>query len=219
MKNLTHAEFEILTKNALVLTDDEYGKKVLQLTDNSIVKLFRVKRLISQANLYSPARRFAHNARRLQRLQVPTIELIALYRIKSIQRTAVHYKQLAGITLREYLQSRPAEDEFLSRLGAFLAHMHALGIFFRSAHFGNIIVTADKQFGLIDISDMTISRFPLGYFKRIRNMKHFFRLKEDIELVQQSQLIEHSYLQHCRINNRIFKRHFLQTCQKLKAAF
>ena len=184
--------------------------------DHSIIKLFRVKRFISQATLYSPARRFANNAKRLKQLNIPTISLIDLYNIKSIKRTAVHYQQLEGVTVREYLQSNPIEDKFLAQLGEFIAHLHAKGVFFRSAHFGNIIVTPDKQLGLIDISDMSISRFSLGYFKRIRNLKHIFRLPEDIKLIQNNNIIEQSYLAHCGINKKKFHQDFLQTCQKLK---
>lgn len=216
MKNLTLDEFNHLTQNAAVLADDEYGKKVLELSDHSIIKLFRVKRLISQATIYSPARRFAKNAQKLHKLGIPTISMINLYKIKSIKRTAVHYQQLEGIMVREYLQSNPADEVFLSGLGKFLAQLHAKGIFFRSAHFGNIIYTPDKQFGLIDISDMSISRFSLGRMKRLRNLKHIFRLPEDIQLVQNNNLIELSYLAHCGIKKKKFHQDFLQTSQKLK---
>jgi len=216
MQNLSLQEFDKLTQSSITLAEDEYGKKVLELADHSIIKLFRVKRFISQATLYSPARRFAKNAKRLKQLNIPTISLINLYKIKSIKRTAVHYRQLEGVTLREYLQSNPIENELLTKLGKFLAQLHAKGIFFRSAHFGNIIVTPEKQFGLIDISDMSISRFSLGYFKRLRNLKHIFRLPEDIQLVQNNNIIEQSYLAHCGIYQKKFQQNFLQTCQKLK---
>ncbi len=216
MRNLTSEEFNKLTQNAIVLADDEHGKKVLELTDHTIIKLFRVKRLISQATIYSPARRFAKNVNKLIQLNIPTVSLIDLYNIRSIERTAVHYHQLEGITVREYLQSRPERGEFLAELGKFLANLHDKGVFFRSAHFGNIIVTPDKQFGLIDVSDMSISRFSLDIFKRLRNIKHIFRIAEDIEFTQQSQIVEESYLQHCNIKSKFFKKKFLQISQNLK---
>ncbi len=221
MIDLTLVEFNNLTQNATVLADDEHGKKVLELSDHSIIKLFRVKRLISQATIYSPARRFAKNAQKLYKLGIPTISMINLYKIKSIKRTAVHYQQLEGIMVREYLQSNPADKVFLSGLGKFLAQLHTKGIFFRSAHFGNIIYTPDKQFGLIDISDMGISWFSLGIVKRLRNLKHIFRISEDIGFIQQNQAIENAYLQNCNIKNSLFyplfKKQFLQISQNLKA--
>lgn len=219
MRNLTLDEFKQLTQNSTVLADDEHGKKVLELPDHSIIKLFRVKRLISQATFYSPARRFAKNAHKLKQLNIPTITLIDLYNIKSIKRTAVHYQQLEGLTVREFLQSNPAEEAFLAHLGRFIAQLHDQGVFFRSAHFGNIIYTPEKQFGLIDISDMSISRFSLGIFKRLRNLKHIFRIEEDIGFIQHSQAIEQSYLQHCKIKSDFFKKQFLQINQKLKVKY
>lgn len=220
MKNLSLDQFNELSKNAAVLADDEHGKKVLELSDHSIIKLFRVKRLISQATVYSPARRFAKNAQKLQQLNIPTIRLIELYNINSIQRTAVHYQQLEGIMVREYLQNSSENEAFLEKLGEFIAILHAKGVFFRSAHFGNIIYTADKQFGLIDISDMHISPFSLGIFKRLRNLKHIFRLPEDIKFIQHSQAVENGYLKNYKISNTFFnhwfKTQFLQISQHLK---
>lgn len=216
MKNLSSEEFDKLVYNSTMLADDEYGKKVLELVDHSIIKLFRVKRFISQATLYSPARRFAKNARKLQKLNIPTISLIDLYNIKSIKRTAVHYHQLEGVTVREYLQTNPVEDDFLARLGQFIAQLHDKGIFFRSAHFGNIVYTSEQQFGLIDISDMSISYFSLNVFKRIRNLKHIFRIKEDIQLLNHSDAIEQSYLQACEIKSEHFEKLFLNTISNLK---
>ncbi len=218
MQNLSLNTFKQITQNAIVLADDEYGKKVLELTDHSIIKLFRVKRFISQATLYSPARRFAKNAQRLQHLNIPTIHLLELYKIKSIKRTAIHYQPLEGITVREYLQTHPLNNKFLTQLGQFLAHLHAKGIFFRSAHFGNIIVTPERQFGLIDISDMSIQYFSLGYFKRIRNLKHIFRIKEDLRLINNTTTIEDAYIQASGIKNKLFIHQFLKTIHHLKIA-
>ncbi len=216
MKNLTLNEFNQLVQNAKVLADDEYGKKVLELTDNSILKLFRVKRIISQATVYSPARRFAKNALKLQKLKIPTVSLIELYKINSIKRTAVHYQQLEGIMVREHLKLNQNNEAFLAELGTFLAHLHSKGVFFRSAHFGNIIYTPDKKFGLIDISDMSISSFPLDPFKRLRNLKHIFRLKEDIQLLDNTDTIEKSYLFACKIKSKFFKKAFINTIKHLK---
>jgi len=216
MRNLTLDEFNTLTLNSTVLADDEHGKKVLELTDHSIIKLFRVKRLISQATIYSPARRFAKNARKLQQLNIPTITLIDLYNFKDIKRTAVHYQQLEGVTVREHLQENSADEFFLAELGKFLAEIHAKGVFFRSAHFGNIIYTPEKKFGLIDISDMSISRYSLDIVRRLRNLKHIFRISEDIGFVQHCQVIEKSYLTHCNIKSNFFKQKFLQITQNLK---
>lgn len=216
MKNLALNEYNKLCLNSKVLVIDGFGDKVLQLSDQSIIKLFRVKRLISMAMFYSPARRFARNARKLQERSIPTVSIIALYNIRAIARTAVHYHPLAGQTVREYMQAGNINDVFLAQLGEFLAYLHARGVFFRSAHFANIIYTNEHTFGLIDISDMQISNKALGKSKRLRNLKHIFRLSEDIQLIKDSEVIEHSYLQHCGIKKKKFHQLFLEKCRALK---
>lgn len=216
MNSLAIDEYKRLRHNAIVLADDEYGDKVLLLSDQSVLKLFRVKRLISSAVLYSPARRFAKNARKLKKLSIPTVSILHLYNIKAIKRTAVHYQQLEGHTVRDYIQSGNSSDSFYRQLGQFLAHLHELGIFFRSAHFGNIIFTSEKTFGLIDISDMKIYKSPLNNNKRLRNLKHIFRVADDLKLVKNNDLIEKSYLEHCSINKQKFRQNFLNTINKLK---
>lgn len=216
MKNLTSDEYNTLIKNAKILAEDVFGDKVLLLADNSIIKLFRVKRLITSAWFYSPAKRFSDNAKKLQKLAIPTVSMLQLYNIKGIKRTAVHYQQLDGETVRDYMLSGKTTDSFLRQLGQFIAHLHESGIFFRSAHFGNIIYTPEKQFGLIDISDMKIYKSPLNKNKRLRNLKHIFRLAKDIQLVKNSTLIEQSYLSHCGINKKKFHQKFLKTVEILK---
>ena len=220
MKNLSLSEYQSLTTQATTLAEDGYGKKVLELEDHSIIKLFRVKRLISQASFYSPARRFAKNAALLKQLNIPTVSIIGLYRIKAIKRTAVHYSPLKGIMVRDYMlkliQKQSNIDDFFAQLGMFIAQLHEKGIFFRSAHFGNIIVTPEGQLGLIDVSDMKISKKPLSAHKRLRNMKHIFRLEEDIQLIENTDIIEQSYLKYCKITSPVFQQQFLSLCKDLK---
>lgn len=217
MNKLTSDDYKRLRHNAIVLADDEYGDKVLLLTDQSVLKLFRVKRLISSANFYSPARRFAKNAKKLQDLSIPTVSILSLYKIRSIKRTAVHYQQLQGETVRDYILAGKSTDMFFQKLGQFLAHLHELGIFFRSAHLGNIVFTPEKTFGLIDISDMKIYKSPLNKNKRLRNLKHIFRVSEDLILLKDNDLIEKSYLSHCSITNKKFHLDFLTKAKKLKS--
>jgi tRNA A-37 threonylcarbamoyl transferase component Bud32 len=216
MKKLSSKAFNRLCQNSTVLAADHYGDKVILLTDNTILKLFRLKRIISSALIYSPAKRFKRNAQKLQRLAIPTVSIIEVFKIKSIKRTAVHYQQLSGETIRDYLQKNKGSEYFLKSLGKFIAHLHESGIYFRSAHFGNLIFTPDKQFGLIDISDMKIYSSPLNKNKRLRNLKHIFRLAEDIDLIKNNTFIEQGYLEHCTIKSNDFQKTFLNTCKQLK---
>jgi len=217
MKNLALDEYNQLTRSSTVLAEDGYGKKVILLQDQSIIKLFRIKRFFSSATIYSPARRFARNAEKLKHFKILTVTIIDVFRIKAIKRTAVHYLQLEGLTVREYLQTTVADDDFFEHLGQFLACLHNQGIYFRSAHFGNIVYTPDRKFGLIDISDMKISPSSLNQNKRLRNLKHIFRLTEDLELIQQTEAIQSAYLNHSDIQSPGFRKKFSSLYQYLKS--
>jgi RIO-like serine/threonine protein kinase len=53
--------------------------------------------------------------------------------------------------------------------------LHGAGIYFRSLHLGNIVVTPDNEMGLIDVADMRFLRAPLNAELARRNLQHFAR--------------------------------------------
>ncbi|WP_207390823.1 toluene tolerance protein [Phytopseudomonas dryadis] len=185
MSRLTNEQFSALRQNAEVIEADHNGEKVLRLTDGSFLKLFRRKRLISSAALVSHAKRFASNAVELCRRQIRCPQIIATYRIRSIERTAVHYWPLPGDTLRQRLARHAADQAGLCRhLGVLIAELHEKGVYFRSLHLGNVVIDDTGHLGLIDISDMACSNAPLGRLKRSRNFQHLFRYAQDIRDLQ-----------------------------------
>jgi len=143
------------------------------------MKLFRIKRLLSSARIVPPAKRFQRNVERLQSHGIPTVALKAVYDIPSIARTAVHYHYMAGITLRDFCQKAPLPPQLAQRLGMFLASLHQKGIYFRSIHFGNMVLTHDDRIGLIDVLDMRFRRGSLNMGLRVRNLRHLFRYDTD----------------------------------------
>ena len=115
----------------------------------------------------------------LQQRGILCPNVIAVYRIPSIQRDGVYYAPLAGETVRQ-LQGTPEENETLrSQLGAFIAQLHEKGVYFRSLHFGNVVLTPQNQLGLIDIADLRCQRRALSDSKRLRNFAHLLRYKQD----------------------------------------
>lgn len=186
MTSLTHEQYISLCEKAELIEADHHGEKVLKLDNGSFLKLFRRKRLLS-SSLYRPyAARFAQNARALEARQIPCPEIIATYRIESIQRTAVHYWPLPGITLRQCLPEQPPEVQLTlcRQLGTFIARLHQQGVYFRSLHLGNIVLTDTADLGLIDISDMRCSTRSLSRSKRKRNFSHLFRYAQDLMFLQ-----------------------------------
>jgi len=179
MQALDHARYLALREGAHVLEADGTGDKVLRLRDGSMLKLFRRKRLISSAAWYPYARRFADNCRTLAERAIPCPRVREVYRIAEIARDAVHYDPLPGKTLRQLLDDPHSGDPLRQRLGTFIAQLHEKGIYFRSAHLGNVVQTPEGDLGLIDIADMRTYRRPLRRTERLRNFKHMLRYKED----------------------------------------
>lgn len=171
-----------MREGAKVLEADQYGEKVLLLRDGSILKLFRRKRLLSSALFYPYAQRFVHNARKLSLIGVPVPTVIDVFSVLGMARDVVHYKPLPGETLR-YLakESLAPERKFQLRteLNRLIAKLHRNGIYFRSLHLGNVIVTDGDQLGLIDFSDMRIYPWALGKYLRRRNVQRM--AKQPIE--------------------------------------
>ncbi|AHG43015.1 toluene tolerance protein [Pseudomonas syringae CC1557] len=179
MQALDHAHYLDLVQGAEVLEADGTGDKVLRLRDGSMLKLFRRKRFVSSAAWYPYAQRFADNCVTLASRDVPCPRIRTVSRIAEIERDAVHYDPLAGFTLRQLLGCALSDDRLRTQLGRFIASLHEKGIYFRSAHLGNVILTPEGELGLIDIADMKIYRHSLRKSLRLRNFKHMLRYQED----------------------------------------
>lgn len=179
MQALDHAHYLDLVQGAEVLEADGTGDKVLRLRDGSMLKLFRRKRLVSSAAWYPYAQRFADNCVTLAQRAIPCPRVLTVCRIAEIERDAVHYDPLAGYTLRQLLGSALSDDNLRWQLGRFIAELHEKGIYFRSAHLGNVILTPEGNLGLIDIADMKTFRRALRKSLRLRNFKHMLRYQED----------------------------------------
>lgn len=179
LQNLTHNEYLGLRANAVVLEQDRHGDKVLRLQDGRYLKLFRRKRLISTAAWYPYAQRFADNSVALAQRRIPCPEVSEVYRIPSIARDAVLYVPLGGETLRQIVKSGAGTAELRGKLGGFVARLHEAGIYFRSLHLGNIVLTPDDALGLIDIADLRAGRKPVSPHRRQRNLRHLLRDAQD----------------------------------------
>ncbi|MDU9021601.1 BUD32 family EKC/KEOPS complex subunit [Pseudomonas corrugata] len=173
---LPQAALNQLIEGASILEADSYGPKVYLLQDGNILKLFRRKRLISSALLRPYSARFIHNAARLHELGVPTLEVLAFYKLQTSGMTAVLYRPLPGKTLRQISnQENFSWSQMLPALVELIRSLHASGIYFRSLHLGNIVITPENRLGLIDVADMRFLRSPLPRHLARRNLQHFAR--------------------------------------------
>ena len=185
MNVLDHQEFLALKAGAEVLEQDAHGEKVLRLTNGSLIKLFRRKRLVSSTAWYPYAQRFADNAEALAQRGIPVPRVIDIWRIPSIKRDAVHDQPLEGVTLRSL--NRPESNIDLTalkkRFTDFIIHLHRLGIYFRSLHLGNVILTPAGELGLIDFSDLRIYRASLPIFMRRRNIRRMLSMPAESDWI------------------------------------
>ena len=185
LKSLTLNEYQRLADRSIVLEQDGHGLKVLSTNDGLIVKLFRQKRLISSALIKSYASRFVKNAHLLKKLDIKTVEIVGLFYCKPIKRALVIYRPIPGETLRSVLQSRSRFEDIMEKFAVFFAELHDKGVFFRSIHFNNVIVSNNlDELGLIDFADMKITSRVLPREMRLRNFKHLARYKVDQESIR-----------------------------------
>lgn len=182
MKKIKGPEFKKLIDKSKIIEQDGYGEKVLLAPDNIIVKIFRRKRLLSSALFRPYAKRFIKNAEKLKALEFITPVVTKYLYCKEFKRYLIYYTPLPGKTLREAFFIKP-DTKLLKKLAEFIAHLHDKGVYFRSLHFGNIILMPEGDFGLIDISDTKIYPFRLSINKRVHNFRHIFRYKEDRDVV------------------------------------
>lgn len=182
LNKLTDAELATLIDGAKVLEGDSFGPKVYRLVNGNFLKLFRRKRLLSSALLQPYSMRFLGNAKRLHKLGIPTLTPLSGFQLQKPGMTAVLYQPLPGETLKDiYLAAPERLHKLLPELTAFIRKLHRLGIYFRSLHLGNIVLTPEGVLGLIDIADLSIQRRPLSKAKRKRNLAHFERLLKTLE--------------------------------------
>ncbi|MFQ6403942.1 hypothetical protein ACIDE9_04190 [Methylophilus sp. 'Pure River'] len=192
MLNLFYTTSELLTDERLqqmcrdgeIIEQDPRGPKVVKLADGDFLKIFRARRLFSGARLYSHARRFYRNALRLQALNIPTVTVKSLYHLSRPGHTAVIYQPLAGQTLRQLMATDLSRLQALAaKMGIFLATLHDKGVHFHSLHSGNVLLMPNDEFGLIDVSDMTIYPWSLMCATRIRSFARLGKYREEMAML------------------------------------
>ncbi|MEE9331801.1 MAG: hypothetical protein V3U89_06160 [Methylophilaceae bacterium] len=199
---LTDGDFDSMCKGGKILEQDERGAKVIQLTDGNIIKVFRLRSLISGARIYSYARRFCRNAVRLKACDINTVTIKQLYHLENSSNTAVLYEPLAGNTLREVVKRNEVASSFIEALAIFLSKLHQSGVHFHSLHTGNVVLTPEGELGLIDISDLTIYPWPLFCNTRVRSFKRLCKYQEDIKALgfMHWELLQHKYFTESRLS-------------------
>ncbi len=182
MKKLSPESFHHLVDHSTILEHDGHGPKVYKIENGNYLKIIRHKRPWLRLGRKPRAAIFARNARKLKDRGFLTIEIEDLFQLPCLKAYAVLYRPIPGNTLRTALQVAPPDEkrDLLQNFAQLLACLHFKGILFRSIHFANVIVTPEKQLGLIDIVDIRFHPFgPLSKRNRQRNFRHLRRYEED----------------------------------------
>jgi hypothetical protein len=220
VKRIVHQEYAERVRDARVLSRDRHGDKVLETPDGHIIKLFRLKRLWSTA-LWDPyAKRFQRAAVRLAALDLPTVEVLELFRVEGTRKDGVLYRPLAGTPLREALAEGWDAQGLLEAFAAFLAMLHGKGVYFRAIHFMNVLVLEGGGLGLIDVSETRFASRPLGPARRSRNFKPLVRYEVDRRALERFGVARFvaSYLGHANLAPRV-QRRFLRLLARRHPAF
>jgi tRNA A-37 threonylcarbamoyl transferase component Bud32 len=105
-------------------------------------------------------------------------EVLNLYHVTSTRLSAVRYSPLPGKTIKDIMKAGLLDEALAYQVGEFIAKVHALGIYFRGLHIGNIVRTPSGDLGLIDVSELSIY-WSLSRYRKLRNFARFWRVQED----------------------------------------
>ena len=181
MKHISAAQLNQLCATGEVLARDDTFIRAVRAADGAIWKVFRAKPFPSSAAIWPYARRFVRSARKLAERGVATVRVLDQYIIDGVDRHVVVYDELPGTALRDALASIESGSDACNKLfcdlAAFIADLHARGVYFRSMDFGNVLVLADgaadsgRGFGLIDVAETRFSPLSLTMWRRARNFR------------------------------------------------
>jgi len=176
-ENFSVEELLDLLETSQVIEKDAYGVKVAILPDGEFIKILRRKKFW-KGNEAAKVKKFCANAKELEKRAVQTLVPLRILKIAEQHKAAVIYEPLDGTPLRKALMDMAERKiaKTLFGLAVFIHSLHQQGIYFRSLHADNILLTDTNEFGLIDILDMEFSRKPLSISMRARNFRHLFRL-------------------------------------------
>lgn len=226
MKKISTPEIERICTTGKVLARDNGFIRAVRTSDGKIWKFFRAKPLPSSAALRPYASRFVHSSRKLHARGIASVQVRDQYTIAGQKRHVVVYDELPGMILRDAISAAGDDMEQLNKLftgfAQFIARLHRLGVYFRSMHFGNVLVlakplpTGQPAFGLIDITETQFALRSLSPWRRARNFRPITSYEIDrnsLDRFGNERFLE-EYLRATSLSTRK-RQSFLQHLQRL----
>lgn len=194
MRIVTARELESWLEHGEVLEKDGRGPKVVRLESGLFLKIFHTRRHPLLARLFPFANRFAHNVELLHKLGIPAPEIVETFWVDRVRGlTGCQYRPLPGTPLETLHRQAPQQlRAALPELASFIRELHDKGIYFRSLHLGNIILTPSGEFGLIDVLDLRKKSAPITRSLARRNFRHLenYLARKKIKDFPLEQLVE-----------------------------
>lgn len=202
VETITKTQFQNWCHRSKVLVKEPKGVKVLETPEEHIIKIFMPRKSFSSAKLWPHALRFARNAKRLQARGVSSITIKKICYCWEKDFHIAVYPKLPGDEVRQLVHS--GNTTILEKLPAYLADLHAQGIFFRGIHLGNVLLQTNGEFSLIDIVDVRFKRNGLNAWQCARNIAHLLSDKNDQHIFTQQAINDFitAYLEHSQLSSR-----------------
>jgi len=196
---LSPAEFEAHCLGAQVLERKIHGPAVLLHEDSAgirlVTKLWYPRGRWSSDRIWPYSERFRHALVKLRALGICVPQERAHGRVQGSVVRFVIYEWFEGAPVRSLLP-----DVRLKAIAAFVAQLHAKGVFFRGLHLGNILARESGDFALIDVADTKFLDRPLPLRMRERNLGILCAHMADLAYMQEGNWSE-LVMDYCRAAN------------------
>lgn len=188
MDTLSVSDYEALIASGKAIDFKHGYPKVILHPDSTVTKLWVNKFKLFSTSHFSPyAKRFITIAEKLKQAGIPVPHILQHANIEGTRVQLVRYRELPGRSIRDIIHQTP-NDLNIQDLAAFYHQLHEQGILYRGMHFGNIILTKENTFGLIDFTDTTFYNKPVSMERRAANISTPLRYKEDATALTQAGL-------------------------------
>lgn len=181
--SLTPQAFDNHCQEARVLACRQGRPSVLVHEDGSggrvVTKVFYPRRSWPKGWLWPHSERFRRMLRELAVRGIAVPVERAAGRVTGTDIRLVTYEWLDGVDLRALGRQLPRRE-----LAAFVADLHALGVYCRGLHLGNVVALVEGGFGLLDVTDTRLLDRPLPLRMRARNLGILCAHPEDIAVLE-----------------------------------
>ena len=197
-------DFERWIASGTIIEKDGHGPKVVELDSGQLLKIFRTRRSPLLERLSPAAKRFKRHGEQLKSLGILVPEIgDCFWTDASRTISGCRYIPLEGRSLEAiFHENRTEFTDLIPAFARFIQHLHQLGIYFRSLHLGNVLLTAPNEFGLIDFLDIRFRRRPLGPWMIRRNFAHLesYLKRRNIDAFP-LQMLKHAYAEASKQSN------------------